>query len=177
VDWSVGIARSIKSALADGAVRVADEDGWVLIRPDGRRLVVAPETVAQLAAAGLLPALPGAVPEPDAADPDAAAERAAIQGEPPLPPVGSPERDRLDTRQAETVRGLLEAAMVHPSCFAGEARRPPPAGSFCSGCRGRRWWFPARPATDVTGPSAHWRCAACRPAVRLQEDQIVEVVT
>jgi hypothetical protein len=164
VGWLASIARSVRAALADGAAPLVDEDGWlVLVRPDGRRTVVAPEIAARLAQAGLLPPLLGAVAEPDGDDPNADAERAAIQGEPPLPPEGTRERERVDQRQAETVRGLLAAALVRPSCFAGEVRRPPPAGSYCSACRGRRWWFPARPATDGTAPSPHWRCAACRP--------------
>jgi hypothetical protein len=112
--------------------------------------------------------------EPDLID---EAERAAIQAEPLLPPEGTPARAALDQRQAETVAGLLEAARVRPSCFEGEARRPPPQGAYCSACRSRRWWWPRQPKTDGTGPSAHWRCATCRPPTRLREDQIVEVVT
>jgi hypothetical protein len=176
--WLASIARSIRAALADVAVRVADEDGWlVLIRPDGRRLTVAPGIIPQIIAAGLLPALPSAVAEPGGDDADADAERAAIQAEPPLPPAGSPERTTMEKWQAETVRGLLAAAMARPSCFPGEARRPPPKGSFCSCCRGTRWWYPRRVADDGTTPSAHWRCAACRPPVRLSATEIVEVRT
>jgi hypothetical protein len=97
--WLAGIARSVRAALADGAVPVADEDGWlVLVRPDGRRVAVTPHVAAQLAEAGLLPALPDAVAEPDGDDPNADAERAAIQGEPPLLPMGSPERAAADRR-------------------------------------------------------------------------------
>ncbi len=56
------IALSIADALADGADREADPDGFlVLIRPDGTRLVVSPGTVAALEAAGLLPPLPPAL--------------------------------------------------------------------------------------------------------------------
>jgi hypothetical protein len=176
--WLSSIARSIRAALADGAVRAADEDGWLLLlRPDGRRTVVRPETVAQLAEAGILPTLLAAVGEPAGDDPDADAERAAIQGEPPLPPEGTPERERLDTKQAEAVRRLLETALVRPSCFAGEARRPPTAGSHCATYRGRRWWFPARPAKDGTTPSPHWRCAACRPPGHLAPGDRVEART
>jgi N6-adenosine-specific RNA methylase IME4 len=56
-------------------VRVVDEDGWlVFVRPDGRRLMVAPGTAEQLRDAGLLPPLPDAVVDPDvsAADPGVA---------------------------------------------------------------------------------------------------------
>jgi hypothetical protein len=60
--WLASIARSIRAALADGAVVATDADGWlILIRPDGRRLTVSPTTVEQLRAAELLPDLPDAV--------------------------------------------------------------------------------------------------------------------
>jgi hypothetical protein len=80
-------------------------------------------------------------------------------------------------KQAEMVRGLLEAAMTRPSSFADTADRPPPKGSFCGTCQSRRWWYPARPAADGTGPSAHWRCATCRPPRRPGKDQSVEAAT
>jgi hypothetical protein len=136
------------------------------------------ETVRQ-PAGGAGTGAPGPERRVGTADPDpvAAAERAAIQAEPLLPPEGTPARAALDQRQAETVAGLLEAARVRPSCFEGEARRPPPQGAYCSACRSRRWWWPRQPKDDGTGVSAHWRCMACRPPVRLREDQIVEVAT
>lgn len=57
--WLVGIARSIAAALAAGAEREADPEGWaVFVRPDGDRLAVAPRIVAELDRAGLLPVLP-----------------------------------------------------------------------------------------------------------------------
>jgi hypothetical protein len=60
--WLADIARSIRAALADGADRDADPDGYlVLVRPEGERLVVTPATFASLDAAGLLPALPPAL--------------------------------------------------------------------------------------------------------------------
>jgi hypothetical protein len=59
--WLGGIAATLRAALADGAEREADPEGWlVLVRPDGRRSATAPHIVAELAAAGLLPALPEA---------------------------------------------------------------------------------------------------------------------
>jgi hypothetical protein len=182
IGWLHSIARAITRALADGAAAVADEAGFTtLVRPDGRHLVVAPGTVAELAAAGLLPAAlsdPAAPPpEQPAPDPIEAAERAAIQAEPEPPPKGSPARAALDQRQAEMVAGLLEASRVRPSCFEGEATRPPPQGVYCSACKGRQWWIPRRPATDGTGPSGHWRCTTCRPAAGLRADQIKEIVT
>jgi hypothetical protein len=180
VGWLASIARSIRAALADGAIRVADAAGFlVLVRPDGRHLTVAPSTVAELAAAGLLPELPPPVVESggDDLDPVAEAEREAIETEPPLPPPGTPARAALDQRQAATVRGLLASAAQRPPCFPGEASRPPPPGARCSCCRGRRWWFPARPKADSTEPSAHWRCSACRPADFLPKSDLVEVET
>jgi hypothetical protein len=59
--WLDGIAAALRAALADGAEREADPEGWlVLVRPDGRRSATAPHIVAELAAAGLLPTLPDA---------------------------------------------------------------------------------------------------------------------
>ncbi len=56
-----GAAAALRAALADGAEREADTAGWlILVRPDGRRSVVPPGTVAGLETAGLLPALPAA---------------------------------------------------------------------------------------------------------------------
>ena len=52
-------AASIQSALADGAERELEPEGWlVLVRPDGRRLVLAPRAVAKLERSGHLPFLP-----------------------------------------------------------------------------------------------------------------------
>jgi hypothetical protein len=57
--WLQSIAGSIARALADGARRDADADGYLaLVRPDGRRLTVAQRAVAELAGVGLLPLLP-----------------------------------------------------------------------------------------------------------------------
>ncbi len=53
------LASSIRMALADGAEREADLEGWlVLVRPDGRRLVLAPHAVVELERSGRLPPLP-----------------------------------------------------------------------------------------------------------------------
>jgi hypothetical protein len=181
VGWLGSIARAIRAALADGAVRVADPAGGLcLVRLDGRHLAVAPHIVAELDAAGLLPELPAPVDAPAEDDPDAEAERiaerGAIQSEPRLPPPGTPACARQDAAQAEMVSGLLEAAMVRPSCFEGTADRPPPKGAF-STCRSRRWWYPARPSTDGTGISPDWRCTTCRPPPGLRADQIVRIET
>jgi hypothetical protein len=57
--WLQSIAGSIAGALADGARRERDADGYLaLVRPDGRRLTVAQRTVDELAEAGLLSPLP-----------------------------------------------------------------------------------------------------------------------
>jgi hypothetical protein len=174
--WLSSIARSVRSALADGALVVTDEAGFLtLVRPDGRHLTVAPHIVAALHEAGLMPPLPDAVEEPAADDPIDAAERDAIQAEPAMPPEGTPERARQDAKQAEMVRGLLASALVRPSCFPGEASRPPPAGAFCSCCKGRRWWFPKQPDDGGNRVSSHWRCRTCRPPARLSENQIVGI--
>jgi hypothetical protein len=56
--WLRSIARPVVQALAEGARRERDPGGWLtLIRPDGRRTMVAPHIVASLATAGLLPPL------------------------------------------------------------------------------------------------------------------------
>lgn len=53
------IAGSVAQALAEGAHRERDPDGWLVLgRPDGRWTKVAPHIVASLAEAGLLPPLP-----------------------------------------------------------------------------------------------------------------------
>ena len=57
--WAGPAAAAIRAALADGAEREADRGNWlVLVRPDGRRRVMPPGTVARLEEAGLLPVLP-----------------------------------------------------------------------------------------------------------------------
>jgi hypothetical protein len=135
-DWPASIAQVVRAALADGAVRIADRDGWLLlVRPDGRRTVVTPHTAAQLAAAGLLPPLPGAVGETGGDDPDADAERAAIQAEPPLPPEGSAERARGRSAcggGAGAARGGDGAAVV----LRGRGAQAATEGSLLLGVQG-----------------------------------------
>jgi hypothetical protein len=66
--WLGGIAEVVRAALADGAEREADPEGWlVLVRPDGRRSLTAPRVVTELDAAGLLPSLPDALQAVEAA--------------------------------------------------------------------------------------------------------------
>jgi len=45
---------------------------------------------------------------------DEAAERAAILAEPPMPPPGTPERERMDREQAAWLAGLRKAAAIRP---------------------------------------------------------------
>ena len=60
--WLTHIARRVAAALAAGAERETDPEGWLLlIRPDGDRMVIAPHIVAELDGAGLLPRLPAAL--------------------------------------------------------------------------------------------------------------------
>jgi hypothetical protein len=130
--------------------------------------VVAPDTGAALAAAGLLPTPPpvaeGSPPEPG---PLAAAERAAIQAEPALPPAGSPERAAADQRQAQAVAGHLAAGMQRPPAWANVSLTPP-MGAWCSCCRGRRWWTERGPIRSG------WRCVVCRPPLHLRPEDVME---
>jgi hypothetical protein len=100
---------------------------------------VAPHTLAELAAAGLLPAAlsdpAAAPPEQPAPDPIEAAERAAIQAEPEPPPKGTPEYARWYSahtlralENARTARGLLEASRQRPSYWPDDGSPPPRGG-------------------------------------------------
>jgi hypothetical protein len=56
-------AERIAASVAAGAERESDPDGWlVLVLPDGRRHVVAPNVVSDLHSAGLMPKLPPKTP-------------------------------------------------------------------------------------------------------------------
>ncbi len=46
---------------------------------------------------------------------DLLAERHAIQAEPPLPALGTPERERMDVAQREMLAGLMAAATTQPT--------------------------------------------------------------
>jgi len=50
---------------------------------------------------------------------EAAAERAAIQAEPRMPPPGTQERTRMDRENAAMVAGLLKAAAMRPALKGG----------------------------------------------------------
>jgi hypothetical protein len=75
---------------------------------------------------------------------------------PPLPELGTPERERLDRDQAAMVAGLLHVARVRPSSWRGEAARPF-VGCFCADCGGKRWWC----------GDGGWHCAKCHPMTSL----------
>lgn len=84
-----------------------------------------------------------------------------IAAEPALPPRGTPDRDRLDRRHAETVRGLLDMAMQRPVSWADPAALPS-AGCWCSCCQGRSWW------SERTEPKG-WRCSTCHPPTGIDD--------
>lgn len=84
-DGTIALASAIRAALAEGAEREADAAGWlVLVRQDGRRLVLTPDAVAALAGAGALPELPEAVEHADAAR-RARPSFWTVAGDPPRP--------------------------------------------------------------------------------------------
>jgi hypothetical protein len=102
-----------------------------------------------------------------APDPKLDAERAAIHAEPELLPEGTPERARLDARQAAMVCGLLDASMQRPSRWPNLSLVPTP-GAYCA--RGRRWCTEAGPLRRG------WRCIACHPP-DLRPEPVMEVET
>jgi hypothetical protein len=80
-------------------------------------------------------------------------------------------RRRLTDQQAcaAAVAGLQAAALQRPpSCAGGTAL--PSIGTWCSCCRGQRWWSEAR---DPTG----WRCRQCHPPTHVPADAVREVQT
>ena len=87
--------------------------------------------------------------------PDSECDARHIAAEPPLPEPGTPERRRLDRKQALTVAGLMGAAMQRPVSWADPAAIPS-SGAWCSCCRGRRWWC------ERIEPKG-WRCWTCHP--------------
>ena len=90
----------------------------------------------------------------------------AIRAEPPMPPPGTPERERVDRLHRDMVAGLLAAAMGRPASWGHPTPHDPPPGCACTLCHGRRWW-----SRDRCG----WCCSTCHPPpVRMTT---VEVVT
>jgi hypothetical protein len=51
-----------------------------------------------------------------------------------------------------------------------DAADRPASGSFCSCCRGRRWWCETRNACG-------WRCWMCHPPDHLSSSAILEIAT
>jgi hypothetical protein len=69
---------------------------------------------------------------------------------------------------AETNPAKLIALQRPPSW--SEAAALPPAGAWCSCCRGQRWWSEAR---EPTG----WRCYTCHPPAHLPAEAVREMRT
>jgi hypothetical protein len=65
--------------------------------------------------------------------------------------------------------GYLRAARRLPPSWSDPTTLPPP-GSFCSCCKGQRWW------SERDAPKG-WRCAACHPPDHLASDAMTEVLT
>jgi len=88
-------------------------------------------------------------------DADDLAEREAIQTDAstPLPDPGTPERERLDREQAETVAGLLAASRPRLPASWTDTAITPQRGQVCACCQGRAWW----------GDDLGWRCGTCHP--------------
>ena len=73
------------------------------------------------------------------------------------------------TYQQPRAAGRQATALQQPPSWAG-ASRPPPAGAWCSCCRGQRWWSEAR---DPAG----WRCGQCHPPAHLPPDAVRKIQT
>jgi hypothetical protein len=69
---------------------------------------------------------------------------------------------------AETNPAKLIALQRPPSW--SEAAALPPAGAWCSCCRGQRWWSEAR---EPKG----WRCYTCHPPAHLPSEAVREMRT
>jgi hypothetical protein len=95
-----------------------------------------------------------------------AAERAAIEAEPTIPPVGTPERSQQDDQHAAMVAGYLAASLMRPPSWWRPEPHEPPAGVACGCCRGVTWW-----TRDRLG----WCCTRCHPATEVAG--IIEVTT
>ena len=65
--------------------------------------------------------------------------------------------------------GFRRAALMRPPSWADPAARPS-AGSYCSCCRGRRWWC------ELEAPKG-WRCYTCHPADGARPGETIEVRT
>lgn len=127
---------------------------------------VSPRTASPSLARGLAPHIVNRVNSVTPL-PDHQCDAPDIRAEPALPPRGTPERDRLDRRQAEMVRGLLTASRQRPTSWADPAATPTP-GCRCRCCDGARWWC------ERTEPKG-WRCWTCHPPTGL--DDVTEART
>ena len=89
--------------------------------------------------------------------------------EPLWPDPGTPERTRLDERNAAIVTGYRRAALKRPPSWSDSAALPSP-GCWCSCCDGQRWW------SEADGPKG-WRCWTCHPGDHLTAAERREVRT
>jgi hypothetical protein len=110
------------------AILARAEAAGMTVQADGERLML---TAAAPPPTALLHDLAGAKAEILAlleCRADEAAERAAIQAEAPLPPLGTPERERIEQTHRATVAGLLAASLYPlPPDLKGKSwqTRPP----------------------------------------------------
>jgi hypothetical protein len=75
------------------------------------------------------------------------------------PPAEAGPHLRDEAAEREAIR---RQGNWRPPAWA-ETEEAPRPGDWCGGCRGQRWWRPARPRTDGLAPGPGWRCAVCRP--------------
>ena len=90
----------------------------------------------------------------------------AMQWEPPMPPRGTPEREKMERKHAEATKGLAAVAMIRPPTWAGAAAAPM-RGVKCSACAGSKWWQAAHYPTG-------WSCSTCYPVYDGQNVRFVE---
>lgn len=88
---------------------------------------------------------------------DAAAEREARNVLPPLPTLGTPARDALETRHKAEVAAMLAVSCKRPPTFTCAVPSNPSPGAVCSACGGGVWWSVNRQG---------WSCRACHPPRR-----------
>jgi len=96
----------LRAALAGGSANYPYVVSAVCV--DCQGVIAATEETAQSAQSTEGQNIRGAAANKRAAD--EANERAAIMAEPPLPPLGTAERKRLDDKHSAMVAGLLAAA-------------------------------------------------------------------
>jgi len=102
-----------------------------------------------------------------APDPDLARERGVIAETMRAEAAGAlPVKSPADHR--DHLAGLELSALQRPPSWA-DASAVPSRGAWCGRCSrhrpeaGGRWWRPAIPRGDGTGPGPGWCCATCHP--------------